>query len=211
MTDPKHNACISPIAFSRVLTHLYNMSHTTRDGLASYLGVSPQMVSQYLNGKSSPSHVILIKIADYFNVSVDYLLGRTPNPYINTYTNDFLLIVPKTALRVSNMDEEQRFMFERIVSNPEFMNLLDSIIQIKKIVGVESHYQHIHEEDDDNDNLDVSEQMLYNELVKKYPHLEGRLCVASGVDAIEVKRKVLEKQFNSIVEHVTFLKLIKKN
>ena len=34
-------------------------------------------------GDHEPNFVALIKIADYFDVSADYLLGRTDNPKVN--------------------------------------------------------------------------------------------------------------------------------
>lgn len=45
--------------------------------LGEIIGVSESAVSQYENGKRQPDQTILIKIADYFNVSTDYLLGRS--------------------------------------------------------------------------------------------------------------------------------------
>lgn len=45
--------------------------------LAEYLNVSQNTYSQYENGVLSLSPEILIKLADYYNTSVDYLLGRT--------------------------------------------------------------------------------------------------------------------------------------
>ena len=52
--------------------------------IAEYLGVSQNTYSQYENGVISISPEMLVKLADYFHVSVDYLLGRTndrsPNP-----------------------------------------------------------------------------------------------------------------------------------
>lgn len=47
--------------------------------LADYLGVSQNTYSQYENGIIAISPEMLIKLADYFDVSVDYLLGRTNN------------------------------------------------------------------------------------------------------------------------------------
>ena len=45
--------------------------------LAGYLGLKRQTISQYCLGHSSPDFKTFCKIADYFGVSADYLLGRT--------------------------------------------------------------------------------------------------------------------------------------
>ncbi len=47
--------------------------------LAEKLNVEPPTVSNWLNGNRFPKDDMLIKIADFFNCSVDYLLGRTDN------------------------------------------------------------------------------------------------------------------------------------
>ena len=48
--------------------------------LAIDLGVSQPTISDWENGKKQPSSKSAAKIADYFNVSIDYLLGRdTPS------------------------------------------------------------------------------------------------------------------------------------
>ena len=48
--------------------------------LAMELNTNQNTISRYENGEREPSIRDLIKIADYFNVSVDYLIGRTDNP-----------------------------------------------------------------------------------------------------------------------------------
>ena len=48
--------------------------------IAAYLNVSQNTYSQYETGVISLTAEILIKIANYYNVSIDYLLGRTDNP-----------------------------------------------------------------------------------------------------------------------------------
>lgn len=45
--------------------------------LAEYLNVSQNTYSQYETGVLSLSPETLIKLADYYNTSIDYLLGRT--------------------------------------------------------------------------------------------------------------------------------------
>ncbi len=46
------------------------------------LNMSQNTISRYETGEREPSISDLIRIADYFGVSVDYLLERTDNPNI---------------------------------------------------------------------------------------------------------------------------------
>ena len=48
--------------------------------LAMDLNINQNSISRYEPGGRDPGINELIQIADYFNVSVDYLLGRTSNP-----------------------------------------------------------------------------------------------------------------------------------
>lgn len=45
--------------------------------LAEYCNISQSSLSQYLSGSPNPPDEVKIKIAEFFDVSVDYLLGRT--------------------------------------------------------------------------------------------------------------------------------------
>lgn len=49
----------------------------TQKAMADVIGGSRQVISQYMNGIVSPQIDKLEKIADFFDVSCDYLLGRT--------------------------------------------------------------------------------------------------------------------------------------
>ena len=40
-------------------------------------------ISRYETGEREADYAALIAIADYFDVSIDYLLGRTENPIMN--------------------------------------------------------------------------------------------------------------------------------
>jgi len=51
--------------------------------LALDLNTNQNTISRYETGEREPGIAELIKIADYFDISVDYLLGRTDNPEIN--------------------------------------------------------------------------------------------------------------------------------
>ena len=50
--------------------------------MAMDLNTNQNTISRYETGEREPSINELIKIADYFNVSIDYLLERTDNPNI---------------------------------------------------------------------------------------------------------------------------------
>lgn len=51
--------------------------------IAKYLNVSQNTYSQYETGVISLTAEVLIKLADYYDVSIDYLLDRTDNPECN--------------------------------------------------------------------------------------------------------------------------------
>lgn len=47
--------------------------------LGKYLGLTNATITNYENGRRNPTPATLIKLADYFNVTVDYLIGRDDN------------------------------------------------------------------------------------------------------------------------------------
>ncbi|MBR5515266.1 MAG: helix-turn-helix transcriptional regulator [Clostridia bacterium] len=51
--------------------------------LALDLNTNQNTISRYETGEREPGILELIKIADYFNVSIDYLLERTDKPEMN--------------------------------------------------------------------------------------------------------------------------------
>ena len=51
--------------------------------LAMVLNMSQNSISRYETGEREADYETLIAFADYFGVSVDYLLGRTDNPAVN--------------------------------------------------------------------------------------------------------------------------------
>ena len=51
--------------------------------LATDLGMNQNSISRYESGEREADYKTLIAFADYFNVSIDYLLERTTNPQIN--------------------------------------------------------------------------------------------------------------------------------
>lgn len=69
--------------FSDRLKSLRRENNILQKDLAMLLKVTPRAIRNYENGSHEPCYDSLIKLADYFNVSLDYLLGRTDNPKTN--------------------------------------------------------------------------------------------------------------------------------
>ncbi len=58
------------------IKELRKQNSITAKKLGEAVNVAESTISLYESGKRSPDYATLIKIADYFNVSLDYLLGR---------------------------------------------------------------------------------------------------------------------------------------
>ena len=62
-------------AFPSALRELMDAKRTTQNELADYLDKSRQAISYYCDGSSSPDWETIVRIAEFFDVSTDYLLG----------------------------------------------------------------------------------------------------------------------------------------
>ena len=62
--------------FQERLIEQRKLNNVTQRQLADYLQIAQPSYIRYENGKAEPTLENLVKIADYFDVSVDYLLGR---------------------------------------------------------------------------------------------------------------------------------------
>lgn len=67
--------------FAERLEELRTANGIYQKELAIYLNVSIGTISNYENGIHQPDLNALCQLADYFGVSTDYLLGRTPIPF----------------------------------------------------------------------------------------------------------------------------------
>lgn len=56
---------------------LRNQKKISQNKLAEIIGVSQQSINKYENHNIEPDIATLIKLADYFETSVDFLVGRT--------------------------------------------------------------------------------------------------------------------------------------
>ena len=62
------------------LEHLRKKRNITQLKLALDLNMNQNTISRYETGAREADYSTLIRISDYFNVSIDYLLERTDDP-----------------------------------------------------------------------------------------------------------------------------------
>jgi len=55
----------------------------TQISLQMKMGIEQALLSKFENGDRIPPTETLIILADFYNVSMDYIMGRTENPEIN--------------------------------------------------------------------------------------------------------------------------------
>lgn len=91
----------------------------TQEALGEKINVTKVSISGYENGNRTPDTETLQKLADFFDVSTDYLLGRTYNPQIenNQSKQDIDFNDPSLGLffkEIKNAPEEQREQLRKI-------------------------------------------------------------------------------------------------
>lgn len=75
------------MSFGENLERIRKKNKISQSKLGSALGITQQMISSYEKNISSPNIDCLIRLADYFHVSVDELIGHTVVPSADTPTS----------------------------------------------------------------------------------------------------------------------------
>ena len=65
------------------LMELRKRKRLSQQALATALDMNQNSISRYETGEREADYKTLIAFADFFNVSIDYLLERTDNPATN--------------------------------------------------------------------------------------------------------------------------------
>ena len=71
------------MTFAERLTALQQRKNITKQDVYTAVGLSRDAYYRYEKGEREPAAPLLIALADYFDVSLDYLVDRSDNPEIN--------------------------------------------------------------------------------------------------------------------------------
>ena len=78
---------VDPASFGAKLQHEREKTGMRQADVAAELGLAPNSISYYENGRSLPSLDLARRMADLFHVSLDYLLGRTEEATLSEMTS----------------------------------------------------------------------------------------------------------------------------
>ena len=101
---------------------------TTQVKLAKAIGVSEATMSRYVKGTTAIPCDVLLKIARYFQVTTDFLLGATNIPYKTNYDSDRLGLTEEAAKRLIRRDLNMDVLNKLLVSE-DFAILTEQIAQ----------------------------------------------------------------------------------
>ncbi|MBR3803908.1 MAG: helix-turn-helix transcriptional regulator [Clostridia bacterium] len=89
--------------FSSIFRSLLSEQGFTQQSIANKLNTTQQTVSRWINGQNEPDLKMLNSLADIFNCSVDYLLGRE---------DDFGVIAGNSNLALTSNESEMLSYFK---------------------------------------------------------------------------------------------------
>lgn len=148
--------------FSKRLVQLREQRGITQQELADKLEITRQSLSLYEKAERTINIELLAKIADFFDVSTDYLMGRTD---VSSMNEDIQTVGKVTGLSenaINNIIELQTF--------PNSFKILDYFLEYKDDGGMHSIFQMANEMFKMKDKLLIEGKRVYNDNLLKDDH-----------------------------------------
>lgn len=105
------------------LKNLRESAKLSQAKLAKEINVKQPLIARYETAINTPAYGVLVTYADYFNVSCDYLLGRTDNPQGKLYE-----CVPQSLTGDPQMKEFVDMCFDP--SSPASARMKDTLLKL---------------------------------------------------------------------------------
>lgn len=117
--------------FGELLAKLRKENGILQKELATYLNVTVATISNYEKGVHSPDYDTLVRLADFFDVSTDYLLQRTDyRASINTLNKPLIIGFTASDLLNAVMELDQRNT-EALIDYYKLLSLRNSVEHVK--------------------------------------------------------------------------------
>lgn len=207
--------------FPTALRKLMDERGDTQENIARTVGKTRQTVSQYVNGISEPSYEILVKIANHYNVSTDYLLGLTKDSSRQPCAADDLGLSPTVinmlrSVTISEYPEildglnlliEKGRLFDLAADIKRFCDMVDESIEISKQFEKNASRHNVSDEDYYKWSQAWEEGLLetsFCSLIEtEHPEFKGKIRVLLGRNIVENEKRSIEDFFDDMLRSVS--------
>ena len=124
------------MSFSDRLTTQRKRKGVSQKQAAADLGISQALLSHYENGIREPGLSFLVKAADYYNVSCDYLLGHAANVLQLNQAVDFEDLPEDAQLSRETFLRAELAIMNSIVEDEEMMDTLNKASALAGYMGL---------------------------------------------------------------------------
>ena len=124
------------MTFSDRLTAQRKRKGVSQKQAAADLGISQALLSHYENGIREPGLSFLVKAADYYNVSCDYLLGHAANVLRLNQAVDFEDLPEDAQLSRETFLRAELAIMNSIVEDEEMMDTLNKASALAGYMGL---------------------------------------------------------------------------
>lgn len=207
--------------FPAALRALMEDRNISQKDLADLLGKTRQAVSLYCIGESAPDLEALVKIAQFFNTSTDYLLGLTHDPSRQPSAIDTLGLHPKAIDNLKcycSEDNTTGFIdgINILLTLPRISILAQNVNQLSRNITLEmerlKHYATDKQHDRESiyssgTQMDIQDSEFSQKLItiieNQYPEYKGRIEVHCGRATIQNQMQDVVELFRSDIEIAT--------
>lgn len=157
------------------LTNLFNLleENGAAVGLSKATGISSGNICDWKSGRSKPNAETLVKVANYFDCSVDYLLGRTNIKKVNSEPITiyrFPVFYQSAAAGVGRLDVSNGYYMENFTVN----NLPNEAVFIMEIAG----------------------ESMYDEKSNYLIHTRSKVLIDTKIENYELNRRIVIVNFS---------------
>ena len=146
--------------FAEILTALLKERKIKTKALAEAIGIKRQSISDYCLGRTTPKYPALVKLADYFGVSCDFLLtGVEPQ---DKQEHQEIGLSGEAIRLLKQCEHGQVLAFiDELLSDPEFYSLLSDALKYKASEGsIFEHFHIISNEDLEKAAIEIADYFL---------------------------------------------------
>lgn len=192
--------------FPSRLRELRKKKGVSQDIVSKELGVSKSTVGLWETGDTLPDAKAVRDLALYYEVSTDYLLGRTDISSLEMETRE---ICNHTGLIESVVEwlhyenSENMEILNLLLSNRKLRRLVHCISELKALIDENSvEFQELTEnlQSDDPDDLEKKIVSQYAELAKQI----GGLHIVDDYEYFHMKEYNIDKKLSEIVESILY-------